>query len=80
MIQPDKVSAFIHSFMAELPPSLQALNDEIKQQLEQCLQKTLHKLSLVTREEFDIQTEVLSKTRAKLEALEKTLKNFQDNA
>jgi BMFP domain-containing protein YqiC len=28
------------------------------------------KLDLVTREEFDIQTQVLTKTRAKLEALE----------
>ncbi len=28
------------------------------------------KLDLVTREEFDIQTQVLAKTRAKLEALE----------
>ena len=28
------------------------------------------KLDLVTREEFDLQTQVLAKTRAKLEALE----------
>jgi len=34
----------------------------------------LHKLNIVTREEFDIQQEVLIKTRLKIEELEKKLK------
>jgi len=34
------------------------------------LQATLAKLELVTREEFEVQQEVLARTRAKLEALE----------
>ena len=34
------------------------------------LQSQLSKLDLVTREEFDIQTQVLIKTREKLEAME----------
>ena len=35
------------------------------------IQIALKKLDLVTREEFDVQTAILEKTRAKLEALEK---------
>lgn len=49
----------------------------IKTFMEQRLQHTLHKFSFVTQEEFDIQTEVLAKTRAKLEQLEKILENLQ---
>lgn len=79
MLDSDKITDFIKTFMEQLPPSLQSLNEEIKIQLQQCLQRTVTKLSLVTREEFDIQTEVLSKTRAKLESLEKTLENLQNS-
>ena len=35
------------------------------------------KLDLVTREEFDIQTQVLAKTREKLEALEKRVAELE---
>jgi len=37
------------------------------------LSSTLERLDLVSREEFDAQTEVLAKTRAKLEQLEQQL-------
>ena len=33
----------------------------------------MHRLNIVTREEFDVQREILLKTREKLEALEKKL-------
>lgn len=79
MLNSNKFSALIKTFMEQLPPSLQSLNEEVKLQLQQCLQHTAHKLSLVTREEFNIQTAVLTKTRAKLEQLEKTLENLQKN-
>jgi BMFP domain-containing protein YqiC len=35
------------------------------------------KLDLVTREEFDIQAQVLAKTRAKLEALEQRVADLE---
>ena len=41
-----------------------------KRELQIALQSALSKLNLVTREEFDAQTAVLQRTRAKLEALE----------
>lgn len=41
-----------------------------KRELQLALQSALAKLNLVTREEFDAQTAVLQRTRAKLEALE----------
>lgn len=78
MFDPSKASSFVKDFMGQLPPGLQALNEDLKLQLQQCLQKSLQKLSLVTREEFDIQTEVLARTRAKLEALEEMLRQAEN--
>jgi BMFP domain-containing protein YqiC len=43
---------------------------DIEKNMKAMLNQGFSKLDLVTREEFDIQMQVLAKTRAKLEALE----------
>jgi hypothetical protein len=43
---------------------------DVEKNVKAMLSQGFSKLDLVTREEFDIQTQVLAKTRAKLEALE----------
>lgn len=43
---------------------------DIEKNMKAMLNQGFSKLDLVTREEFDVQTQVLAKTRAKLEALE----------
>jgi BMFP domain-containing protein YqiC len=43
---------------------------DIEKNVKAMLAQGFSKLDLVTREEFDIQAQVLAKTRAKLEALE----------
>ena len=45
----------------------------IRNVFQQALETALHKMALVPREEFDIQCEVLKKTRQKLEELERQL-------
>ena len=47
--------------------------EEIQRSLQLVLQNGLAKLDLVTREEFDAQTAVLQKTRAKVDMLEAEL-------
>jgi BMFP domain-containing protein YqiC len=42
----------------------------LQQQIKQMLQSSFSKLDLVTRDEFDAQAAVLSRTREKLEQLE----------
>ncbi len=68
--------------MNPTPSFLSELQDRIQQVLQQSPAKDLEKnmkamlnqgfakLDLLTREEFEVQTEVLARTRAKLEALE----------
>jgi BMFP domain-containing protein YqiC len=43
------------------------------------LRSTFTKLELVSREEFDVQTEVLRRTREKLEALENKLNELENH-
>ena len=53
-----------------VPPGLKDARADLEQNFKATLQAGLGKLDLVTREEFDIQAQVLAKTRAKLEELE----------
>ena len=53
-----------------LPPSLREGREELQENFKAVLQSGLAKLDLVTREEFDIQAQVLARTREKLKALE----------
>lgn len=62
-------------FIEEISSKLQALLGQspvgdIEKNVRAVLQGAFAKLDLVTREEFDVQAEVLARTRAKLEALE----------
>lgn len=45
----------------------------IKELIQQLVKARINKLQLVTREEFEVQTQVLLKTRLKVEQLEKRL-------
>ncbi len=53
-----------------LPPSASDLREDMEQNLRSGLESGLRKMNLVSREEFDIQTAVLLRTREKLEKLE----------
>ncbi len=53
-----------------VPSSIQMLQDDLKRNLRATLEANLAKLDLVTRNEFDVQSAVLSRTREKLEKLE----------
>lgn len=44
--------------------------EQVEQQMQFMLQSAFSRLDLVTREEFDAQSAVLARTRARLEALE----------
>lgn len=56
---------------ALIPSDLKHMQGDIEDNIRSLLQASLTKMNLVTREEFDIQSAVLQRTREKLEALEK---------
>ena len=59
---------------AALPTELKTARAELETQFRSILEATFNRMDLVTREEFEIQKKVLARTREKLEALEKQLK------
>ena len=50
---------------------------DLEKNIHALLQSAFTKLALVSREEFDVQTEVLRRTREKLEVLEKKLTEIE---
>ena len=53
-----------------IPENLRGLGEDLQRNLKSTLRSGLERMELVTREEFDIQVHLLSRTREKLEALE----------
>ncbi|WP_332854402.1 accessory factor UbiK family protein [Duganella sp. S19_KUP01_CR8] len=53
---------------------------DIEKNVKSMMTQGFAKLDLVTREEFDVQAQVLAKTRAKLEALEARLAELETKA
>ncbi|HDR1021419.1 TPA: accessory factor UbiK family protein [Pasteurella multocida] len=71
MLNPKKIEQIIQQIQDSLPQGLKDLGQDAEAKLKQTLQAQLSKLDLVTREEFDVQTQVLMRTREKLTELEK---------
>lgn len=70
--------AFINDLVGKLGEVLkQSPAKDIEQNLKAGLTSMLGKLDLVTREEFDVQTEVLARTREKLAQLEARLAELE---
>jgi ubiquinone biosynthesis accessory factor UbiK len=61
-----------------VPPGLDAARVDLEKNFRAALQGGLGKLDLVTREEFDVQRAVLLRTREKLEQLERSVAELED--
>lgn len=60
-----------------VPPGLTALRDDLERNFRAVLQSGLARLDLVTRQEFDVQSGVLRRTRERLEQLESRLAQLE---
>jgi len=59
-----------------IPGDVKHMQDDLENNIRSLLQSTLTKMNLVSREEFDVQSAVLQRTREKLEALEKQVEKL----
>jgi BMFP domain-containing protein YqiC len=59
---------------------LRTVQKDLEGNFRAVLRASLSKLDLVTREEFDVQTRVLERTRARLEQLETRLQELERGA
>lgn len=63
-----------------VPKNIRALGQDVERNFKSLLQSGLSRMDLVTREEFDLQTAVLERTREKLEQLEQRLAELEKSA
>ncbi|HEX7030713.1 MAG TPA: accessory factor UbiK family protein [Gammaproteobacteria bacterium] len=61
-----------------VPSGLRDAQKDLENNFRAVLQNVLGRLDLVTREEFDVQTEVLRRTREKLESINLRLVELED--
>ena len=72
-VKKNKFKDLVDGILSIIPKNTEAIKDDIKDNLKILLNDYLRKIDVVTREEFDVQREVLLKTRKKLEDLENKL-------
>ncbi|MFP1746062.1 ubiquinone biosynthesis accessory factor UbiK [Lonsdalea quercina] len=73
MIDPKKIEQIARQMHESMPKGIRELGEDMEKKIRQVLQSQLSRLDLVNREEFDVQTQVLLRTREKLTRLEQRL-------
>jgi len=73
MINPQKLEQIAKQISDAMPAGVKSFGEEADRKIKQVLQAQLGKLDMVSREEFDVQTHVLLRTREKLAAMEAKL-------
>jgi len=56
--------------LAKVPAAARTIQADLEENFRAVLRASLARLDLVSRDEFDVQSKVLARTRARLEALE----------
>jgi len=70
MLNAKKIEQLAEQITNAIPPGVKNIADNVEDKIKAVLQAKLAQLDVVSREEFDVQTQVLARTRAKLEQLE----------
>ncbi len=70
MLDPKQFEELVQRLAANLPKGVQVIQEDLDRNLRAALEAALARLDLVTREEFEVQSAVLARTRTKLKALE----------
>lgn len=77
MFDPTLIDRLVSEISRRLPAGVEQVRGEIEHNARAVLKETLSRLDLITREEFDIQQQVLQRTRSRLEELEKQVADLE---
>ncbi|NOH71148.1 accessory factor UbiK family protein [Vibrio pectenicida] len=78
MFDPKKLEQIAKQIHDSMPTPVKELGADVDQKIRQVIQGQLNKLDFVSREEFDVQTQVLMRTREKLTVMEQKLTALED--
>jgi BMFP domain-containing protein YqiC len=79
-MDPISVNDIAKRLLDSLPAAVRGAQADLENNFRVVLRTTLAKLDLVSREEFDVQTKVLERTRARLAVLEARLAELEQVA
>jgi ubiquinone biosynthesis accessory factor UbiK len=79
-MDPISVNDIAKRLLDSLPAAVRGAQADLENNFRVVLRNTLAKLDLVSREEFDVQTKVLERTRARLAVLEARLLELEQTA
>ncbi|OEE68578.1 cytoplasmic protein [Enterovibrio norvegicus FF-33] len=77
MFDPKKLEQIAKQIHESMPKPVKDLGNDVEQKVREVIQGQLAKLDVVSREEFDVQTQVLLRTRQKLAEMEQKLVEFE---
>ncbi|WP_127470022.1 accessory factor UbiK family protein [Thiomicrorhabdus aquaedulcis] len=80
MFNPHQLEALAQKIAEAIPPALGNLPSGVQDHIKAVLSRAFEKMDLVSREEFDVQSAVLAKTRQKLEALEQKVAQWENSS
>ncbi len=80
MIDPKKIEQIARQVHESMPKGIREFGEDVEKKIRQTLQAQLTRLDLVSREEFDVQTQVLLRTREKLALLEQRMSELENRS
>ncbi|MFP1455772.1 ubiquinone biosynthesis accessory factor UbiK [Escherichia coli] len=79
MIDPKKIEQIARQVHESMPKGIREFGEDVEKKIRQTLQAQLTRLDLVSREEFDVQTQVLLRTHSeKLALLEQRISELEN--
>ena len=77
MIDPRRLDDIAQRIQASLPPGLDEVREDVIRNIRAIVAAGIARMDLVEREEFDVQSAVLARTREKLEVLENRVRQIE---
>ncbi|WP_039960613.1 accessory factor UbiK family protein [endosymbiont of Riftia pachyptila] len=77
MFDPKLIDELAERLAGSVPGGIQLLQADLQKNLRTTLEAGLTRMNLVTREEFDVQRAVLTRTREKLSRLEAEIRELE---
>ncbi len=77
MLNPEMISKMTEKLKKSIPENVLTFGEDVEKKIRQGLQFQLSRLDLISREEFDVQTQVLLRTRENLTLLEQRIQKLE---
>ncbi|RXJ72992.1 cytoplasmic protein [Veronia nyctiphanis] len=77
MFDPKKLDKVVRQIQDSMPKPVKELGADVEKKVREVIQSQLEKLDVVSREEFDVQTQVLLRTRQKLTEMEQKMEALE---